>query len=126
MLCIGGFFIGLWGTAAAGVATLSTLQVAFRDEPMAGLGFLFGLPSAGIGATLVVVGVWLNRYATWARWAAGAIGLLISAGSLFLGYEALIQGHPDASAIYLPLLFVAIGLCIVAASAWPERDSAIS
>lgn len=126
MLVIGGSFIALWGTAAAGLATLSTLEIAFRDEPMAGLGFLFGLPATGIGATLVAVGLWLIRGATWARWAAGVIGLLISAGSLFFAYEALIHSHPNASALYLPLLLVAIGLCIVAAAAWPEKDSAIS
>lgn len=122
ILVIGGTFIALWGTAAIGVATLSMLQIAFRDESMAGLGFLFGLPATGIGAMIVAVGLWLIRGATWARWTAGAIGALISAASLFLVYEALIQRELEVSAIYLPLLIAAIGLSIVAATAWPETD----
>jgi hypothetical protein len=115
----------LWGAAAAGFAALSTLQIAFGDEPMAGLGFLFGLPAMGMGVTLVAVGHWLSRDATWARWAAVAIGSLVSAGSLFLAYQALIDGELSGSAISLQLLSAAIGLCVVAAAAWPRGDPAI-
>jgi len=61
VLVIGGGILAIWGLAAITVAALGTLQIAFRDESMVGLGFVFGIPCTAAGAAVVAVGLALGR-----------------------------------------------------------------
>lgn len=61
ILVITGSALALWGAAAVGVATLGTLRMAFREESMAGLGFLFGTPGLLVGGLLLGIGLSMVR-----------------------------------------------------------------